>query len=1061
MNFMMVQVKFLLKKQLPKSIHLMFCMILLFSFTSLVSADNMDVNRQVSGIVKDKTGETLIGVSVTIKGTSIGTLTDIDGKYSLNVADDNSILLFTYVGYDAQEIKVGSQNTIDITLTYKESALDEVVIVGYGVQKKKLITGATLQVKGDDVERLNTMSALGALQSQSPGVNITQSSGMPGSTHKVIIRGLGTNGDSGPLYVIDGSPGGDINLLNPADIESIDVLKDAASAAIYGSRSANGIIIVTTKTGKKGKAKVSFDAYYGMQNVYKMPDILNAQQYVTIMNETRLMDNLAPYDFAQYVPNWEQIENGTWKGTNWLDEARNKNAPIQNYSLNVSGGSDLSVYSLGLSYASQEGIIAGNNPPKHDRYTARINSDHIIYKRGSLDIVKLGETLTYAYSKRNGMAAIGDMWSNDIRNLVKSHPLMPVYDENANAYGNYSSSIPWEMRSANPLARMDTRSHNETEGHNVKGNVFAVVQPIKNLRFKTNFGYIYNSSSYRSFIPEYQLSTTEKEDLAYVSQSMATSQALTFENTLNYVFTLKEKHNFDALLGQSLEKANIGHGLSAANGDPIFNSLKYAYLVNAQYSGGDPHTAISGVPLDGSRIASFFGRVNYDYDNKYMFTAIMRADGSSRFARDHRWGYFPSFSAGWVVSSEPFMSSVANTIDFLKVRASWGQNGNQNIPAFQYSSTYALTGFGDYFFGGDKTKPSRGAYPDIMANEVITWETSEQTDLGIDARFLKSRLGLTFDYYIKKTKDWLVDAPQLASYGTKAAYINGGEIENKGVELSLNWNDNISDFRYSASVNMSYNKNKVVMIKNDEGIIHGLKDDLFQNSLESYRAQVGQPIGMFYGYKTAGVFQTPEEVANYKGAKLAGAREGDVIWVDRNGDGIIDDNDKGMIGNPNPDVTMGINLWAGYKGFDIGLTFYGAFGHQIYQSYRSWSDQPKENHVSKIFDRWHGPGTSNKYPRLSTQAHTNWTNVSDLYVEDGDYMRLQNLTIGYDFKQLFPSLFLEQARVYFTAQNLFTITGYSGQDPEVGYGPTPWTKGYDLGFYPSPRTYMFGVNLKF
>ncbi len=1017
--------------------------------------NNVNQEKSVTGTVTDDSGEALIGASISLKGTSRGIITDMDGRFSIQVPDGNAILIVSYIGYKSKEITVGNNMDLSVVLEEDMGQLEEVVVIGYGVQKKKLITGSTVQVKGDDVQKLNTVSVLGALQSQTPGVNITQSSGMPGEGFKVTIRGLGTVGDSSPLYIIDGSPGGDINSLNPADIESIDVLKDAASAAIYGSRAANGVILVTTKQGRAGKMQVSLDAYYGIQNVYRMPQTLNAQEYATIVNEARLMDGLLPYDFAAEVPDWDKIKNGSWKGTNWLDLSRNENAPTQNYALNMTGGSESAVYSLGFAYTSQEGVLGKPAQPDYERYTARINSEYILLKNGNMDIIKFGENLVYSYVENSGIA-IGDMWYNDVRNMIKTTPFLPNLDEE----GDYHYAIPWDIRAGNPIARMETRSQSLTKNHRLKANLFVTIQPVKDLIFKSNFGYTLNGGAYRSFTPIFSLSSTEFNTLESVSQSMWLGTGLTWENTLTYNFSINQKHNVSAMIGQSIEKTGMGEGVNAANGNPIFHDFKHAYVGNAPLTEINSATSMGGAPWDKTALASFFGRINYDYENKYMATVVLRADGSSNFARGNRWGYFPSVSAGWILTSESFMESVLPVMDFLKIRANWGQNGNQAIAAFQYLSPIANDS--QYTFGNDKTVPSIGSYPKILPNKDVSWETSEQTDLGIDARFLRSRLGFVFDYYIKKTKDWLVVAPQLASFGTGAPYINGGDVENKGVEFAFNWNDRVREFHYGANLNFTYNKNEVTRLANAEGIIHGDVDVLFQGSTESYRAEVGYPIGFFYGYQSAGIFQTQKEVDEYKGAKLPGTREGDVIWVDRNNDGEITTEDRGMIGDPHPDWLMGLNLNASYKGFDLSVTMNGVFGNQIMRSYRSWSDSPKDNYTADIFDRWHGEGTSNRFPRLTTNVHTNRQYVSDLYMEDGDYFRMQNITLGYDFKKLFPRMILQQARIYVTAQNLFTITSYTGMDPEIGYGhDKSWVSGIDCGFYPSPRTYILGVNLKF
>ena len=1005
-------------------------------------------------VISDSDNEPLIGVSVMEQNSQNGQVTDANGQFSLSVAALPCQLKFSYVGFDTQVVEVTSKNPLTIRLQESSRTLNEVVVVGYGVQKKKLVTGATVQVKGDDIQKLNTVSPLAALQSQTPGVNITQASGMPGSGFKVVVRGLGTTGAATPLYIIDGITDGDINALNPADIESIDVLKDAASAAIYGSRAANGVVLVTTKHGRAGKTSITYDGYVGWQNIYRMPDVLNAKEFAMIMNEARMMDGLPGYDFASMVPDWDKIQNGTWSGTNWLEEARVKNAPITNHAINIAGGNERSVYALGFSYTYQEGIIGKPVQPKYQRYTARLNADQVLIPAKGYELLKIGESINYTYSENNGIA-IGDMWSNDVRNMLHASPFLPNYDEE----GNFHYAIPWENREANPIGQMYYQNGNNLgQSHSLQANVYAILQPIKDLKFKTSFGYQFGSYSSRYYVPVYKLASNTFNDNDVVSQSMSHGGSYLWENTLNYILK-PAKHSIDILLGQSIEKNGIGMDIGGSNVNSIFGDFEHAYLSNTPVISN--RTTIYGGPWGKNSLASFFGRVNYDYDNKYMATAVLRADGSSIFARGHRWGYFPSVSAGWILTEEQFMKPLSSWLDYLKVRASWGQNGNQNIAGFQYLSTISFSG-ADYTFGPDKSVISTGAYPDILANEDVTWETSEQTDLGIDARFLNGKLGLTFDYYVKTTKDWLVVAPILDSYGTGAPFINGGDVQNKGVEIALSWNDKIGDFKYGVNWNMSYNKNKVTRIANAEGIIHGDENILSNQTTEIYRAEVGYPIGYFYGYHALGIFQTQEEIDNYHGAKLAGTRPGDVIWQDRNGDGEISDDDQGMIGDPHPDVTMGLALNASWKGFDLSMNFTGAFGAQIMRSYRSYVDYTRQNYTSAIFERWHGVGTSNHLPRLTSGTHSNWQFSSDIMMEDGDYVKMQNLTVGYDFKHLLRKMPLQQVRLYFQAQNLLTITGYKGMDPEVGYGGyQDWVSGIDLGFYPSPRTLLVGLSIKY
>jgi len=1032
----------------------------------------------INGIVKDATGEPLIGVSVVVRGTTNGVITDLDGNFSILIPDRNAVLVFSYVGFKPQEIAASGRNDWFITLQEDQGLLDEVVVVGYGVQKKKLITGATVQVSGDNLQKMSTTSAFTALQSQTPGVNITQSSGQPGEGFKVYIRGIGTIGDYAPLYVIDGVAGGDINNLNPADIESIDVLKDAASAAIYGARAANGVILVTTKQGKAGRIQVSYDGYIGFQNVYKMPSLLNAQQYMQVMDEINFNEGLAPNDWQKALGSYyNDAASGAWSGTNWLEQIRNKNAVTQSHAVNITGGSDLSRFSLGASYTSQEGILGKPVAPNYERTTVRMNSDHVLWKSDDLEIIKIGENMNYAYTVKSGIG-IGNQYGNDISNALRGMPIMPVYD----ADGNYFDRLDlvemglsnYEYMMANPTAIMEyERGYNSTKNHNLNMTAYLQIQPIKNLIFKSQFGYKMSSNSYRSYKPTYDMATSSTRTATLVDQHGGMGWSFAWDNTLNYRFTLGNAHHFDVLLGQSIEKSGMGEDFGATNGGMMFEGYKFAYLDNS--SGLQPGvTTVMGAPWTPTRLVSFFGRVNYDYNETYMLSLIMRGDASSNFSRGNRWGYFPSISAGWLVTNEKFMDSSRGWLDFLKIRGSWGQNGNNKIDPFQYLAMISFDDTAAYSFGNNKDSQSVGGYASILPNPDITWETSEQLDLGFDARFLNSRLGVAFDWYTKKTKDWLVRAPILGAYGMGnkgAPYINGGTIENKGVEIGLNWNDRVQDFRYGANVNFAYNKNEVTSIANAEGIIHGKAHVLSQGTTEMYRAQVNYPLGYFYGYKTAGVFQNQAEIDEWKaagnGILQGNVQPGDVKFVDLNHDGVINDEDKTQIGNPHPKYTLGFSMNFDYKGFDLSFTTYGAFGQQIAKSYRKFGDGRHENYTTEVYERWHGEGTSNKWPRLTAGSNANYMNISDLYIENGDYLRMQNITIGYDFKRLFKTLPFSQARVYFTAQNLFTITGYSGMDPEVGYsaddndGTDNWASGIDLGFYPSPRTYLFGVNLKF
>lgn len=782
-----------------------------------------------------------------------------------------------------------------------------------------------------------------------------------------------------------------------------------------------------------------------------------------------LGDNRAIYD---------RIMDGSWKGTDWVNESRNKNAPTQNYTFNVTGGGDMSVFSLGLGYTSQEGIFGYPNVPSWERYSARMNSEHTLVKGKSFDIVKFGENLTYTYRKSSGMIRNGaDMYWSDLYSLMRTDPLSPVYNEGYGPEDNddIKAWFPGSLVNTqlnNPIAMTRyNRAENLSQAHVLRTNAYLIIQPIKDLIFKSTFGYNYSMDTGRSHSPLYSLGSASNT-VESVSQNMSGGYAWNWENTLTYQFSINDAHNFTALLGQSLEKWGMGESLSATNGNPRFHDFEHAYIDNTV--GGpfvlNPATNMEGGPWGMGRLASFFGRVSYDYKNKYMATVVLRADGSSNFARGHRWGYFPSVSAGWIMTSEPWMEKVLPVMDFLKIRASWGQNGNSSIDNFQYLATIASGA--SYNFGSDKGAPTSGSFADILPNVDVSWETSEQIDLGFDARFFRSRLGFVFDYYVKNTKDWLVRAPQLASYGTGAPYINGGDIRNSGVEIALDWSDNVGEFQYGANVNFSYNKNEVTRIANEQGIIQGQTGSTLWemgSGAEFYRVQVGRPVGFFYGYKSLGIFQTQAEIDSYNAAHediQMDAKPGDVIWLDRDGNNIIDEYDKDMIGNPYPDFNLGIGLNFAWKGFDLNLTMNGVFGNQIIRSWRNWGITT-DNYTSEILGRWHGQGTSDRLPRVSkADPNGNYKRVSDLFMEDGDYLKMQNITLGYDFKHLLSKAnFLSQLRLYVTVQNLFTITGYSGMDPELGQAGAGdgfgWSSGIDVGYYPTPRTWMIGANLKF
>lgn len=1049
--------------------------------TFAVSAETYQAVQQASkakGTVVDKDGVPVIGASIRVKGGQAAAVTDFDGNFTIDAAD-GAVLTVSYIGYVTQEVTASTKAPLQITLQEDNATLDEVVVVGYGVQKKKLVTGATVQVNGDDIQKLNTTSALGALQSQTPGVNIVSASGQPGEGYKVNIRGAGTNGSTTPLYIIDGIEG-DINTISPADIESVDVLKDAASAAIYGARAANGVILVTTKQGKAGKMQVSYDGYIGWQNVYKMPELLNAKQYMEVMDEVSVAGGGQPYNWTDYMTQaqYDAYMNGSDKGTDWMDAIRNKNAITTSHAVNIAGGSEFSKFSTGISYMKQEGTLGKPAASDYSRFTIRLNSEHVLWRKGDLDIITFGENLYYNHNERSGIYTNG-LYSNNISEMLRQNPLIPVYNSNGEYFGyddlKAAGWFGFNPYSTNPVAKMTytDQGNNISKNYSLSAVGYLKIQPIKNLTYKFQAGYKHSAYSYRRYNGIYHLNDVgDQRTDDEVQQSMGTGWSWSVENTLNYKFDAKA-HHFDILLGQSFQKSGYGMGedISATASSMLFSDWMHAYLSNSLAA--NPREA-TGAPWGDNALSSFFGRVNYDWNETYMASLIMRADGSSNFARGHRWGTFPSASLGWVMTNEKWMQGTQGWLDFLKLRASWGQNGNCNIANFNYVSMVAFDMYGRYPFGNSKDGVTQGGYAVNLPNEDVTWETSEQWDFGIDARFFDQRLSLAADYYIKNTKDLLIQAPILDSYGLDAPYVNGGDVRNSGFEIGLGWNDHEGDFNYSVNLNVAYNKNEITKINNRNGYIEGESNILANNTAPIYRMEEGHPIGYFYGYKTEGVIQNNDDLKAYLDKNCKGdaanslqgnsIQPGDLKFADVNHDGVITDADKTEIGDPHPDFTGSIGFSCSYKGWDLSITTYGAFGQQVMRSWRKFTDNIWDNYTTEVLDYWHGEGTSNRYPRLTSGSNTNFVQVSDIYVEDADYFRLQNITIGYDFKKLWKKCPMQQLRLYFTAQNLFTITGYKGMDPEVGANAgvgDSWASGIDVGYYPTPRTYMVGVNIKF
>ncbi len=1035
-------------------------------------------NVTVKGKVTDSRGEPVIGATVMLSGNqTVGALTDLDGNYSINVPS-NSSLIFSCIGYATQTVALSGRTVIDIVMEEDTESLEETVVIGYGTQKKKLLTGATINISGDDILKQSTTNALGAIYSSVPGVNIVQSSGGPGAGYNITVRGIGTTGTSSPLVVIDGiaSSMNSLNALNPADIESIDILKDAASAAIYGARAANGVVLVTTRQGKIGdkKATVTFDAYRGFQQPNTNGvHAVSASEYLDLVKRAGLneFDNI-----EQTMPvQLEWMRKGLWDGTDWFTASINQNAPTNNMALGVTGGGDSVRYSFSFSKSYQEGTLGAPKPTYYDRTTVRANTDFTVLKKDNRDIIKLGENVTFSITDSRDMGTSGR--NSDVSNLFSKTPLLPAYDLDGTLY-TYEKQLRdgWDATD-NESNLLESQALKESQGKGVRvqGNVYLEVNPFRELKLRTAFGFRANTSYSRSYTPAYQLTASDFKEYDSVSQSSSVSTNWTWELTANYRKTFAGDHTIEALAGTSIEGTGWGMSVNGTRSSTKFGTWNSANLSSVEGAlTSDEHANMGGgntVPYN--NLLSFFGRLNYSYKDKYLFTAIVRADGSCNFAKGNRWGIFPSVSAGWVLSEEPWMQSTKDWLSFFKIRGSWGQNGNCSISNFQYTGTISLNG--QYDFSYDQTNPVTAAYPENIANSKLTWETSEQTAIGFDSRFFRSRLGVVFDWYRKDTKDWLVTPPAMGILGANASSINGGAVRNSGVELSFTWNDSIGDFRYSVGLNGSYNKNNVLYINNADGIIHGEKKIISENVAkeDGFRAEPGKPIGYFLGMASEGIFQNQKQIDEYNAAGYAfmngyeNAQPGDVIWIDQNKDGVYDEKDCVEIGNPHPDFTMGFNFSMQWKGFDFSVNGSGAFGQQVMQSYREFALRDTQNYTNNLIARyWTGEGSTNKFPRFSSGSHNNFkcnSYNSDIFIQNADYIKIRNITFGYDLKTAIKRLPFQSLRFFVTGQNLFTFTKYDGMDPEVGSGAPgySWSSGIDTGFYPSPKVYMAGVSIKF
>ena len=1021
------------------------------------------------GVVLDDQGEPVIGATVQVKGTKgSGTITDLDGNFVIE-SDGKQPLVITYVGYKNAEVRPSSN--MKVTLVQDNKTLDDVVVVGYGTQKKSVVTASIAKIGADELGKTQPVRVDAALKGLVSGVQVTTAGGQPGAASKIRVRGTGTVNNSDPLYIVDGMPiEGGIDYLNPSDIQSIEILKDAASGAVYGARAANGVVLVTTKSGVVGKPVVKYDFSIGWQNPWRKRKLLNAEQYTTLMKEA------AGYAGTNIDNILAEMGNSD---TNWQDVLYNDNAPVQNHQLSISGASDKINYYLSLGYYKDEGVIGGDyGRANYERMTVRSNTTYNIWDeskyRNWLKSGKIGANIAYSRITNTNMEINNLTGGSALGNAMFMSPLMSVYADDEDAlnskyaaeiqqYGELIRdkktgrllNIPYQEFNelSNPLAWLSLPGTKYNSDKFV-ANFWAEVGLWDNLKFKTSYGVDLSFWGEDSWTRPYYLNKNQHNSNSSVTSKMNRGNRWQVENILTYDKQLGD-HNFSVVLGQSAIKYT-GRNLSGQAQDMI------------NYDGGKANLDFTtGLDTDGKRnawggalsphtLASYFGRFSYNYAERYMAQFTIRKDGSSNFGPNNKWGTFPSVSLGWNVTNEKFLEKRPDWFTKMKVRLSWGKNGNENIGQFNYTANVAM---GNNYPFGKNQLVYVGSKPSGTPNPDLKWEESEQYDAGLDFAFFNNALTFTVDWFKKKTNGMLKTMSIPAYLGESKPLGNVGDMENTGIEFEIGYKFRKGDWAFNVNANASYLKNKLVNLGSGS---FETSDNVHQVGDVS-RAENGQPYPFFFGYKTAGIFQNQAQIdayVNSKGEKLQPkAQPGDVIFVDLNGDGKIgDDEDKTKIGKGDPDWTFGLNLGASYKWFDLSMLWAGSFGNDIFDATRR-VDLRFVNLPEEYMDRWHGEGTSNKMPRFAWSTENNNNRVSDLYIHNGSYVRLKNIQLGFTLpKEWTKTVFISNLRFYVAAENLITITGYKGMEPEIYNGTQ---SGIDRGFYPQNRTITVGANVTF
>ena len=984
--------------------------------------------KTVTGTVTDVSGEPIIGANIRIKGTTTGTITDIDGNFSIE-AEPQSVIEVSYIGYLTQETVINNQKSIRFLLKEDTKTLDEVVVIGYGVQKKADLTGSVANI---NTEKLNTQSNANigqALQGKIAGVDIVSQGGAPGSGTRIMVRGIGTLNNASPLYIVDGMYMNSIDHINPNDIASIDVLKDASSAAIYGSRAANGVIIVTTKEGSntEGKPIIDLSVNLGISTASKFLDMLDAKGWAEVTTIARQAIGKPALDMATDLAN---------KPDNDWQDIMFRPALMQNYNLSVKGGGKYSTYYTGLGYFNQDGIVKGTN---YQRYNIQSKND---YKRG---IFSAGTNLIISFSHDKPLHQ--ELRGGMIGTILQSVPTLEKYDDTRE--GGYGGTYGDVVNIPHPLAIIDDNIMDRyNENVKIFANLYAQIELFKGLKYKLNLTPDFSFERYKNYLNKYDFGLATNS-ITQLTERQRRRRNILVENLLTFDRTFGE-HKISALAGYTYQDSRFRHIQAYGEGLPQGLEEIDAATTNRSNEGNSWRSVLT----------SILGRVFYSYQNKYLFTATIRRDGSSKFGKNNRYGYFPSFSLGWNVAEEKFMENV-HWLDQLKLRGGYGVLGNQEIDNYQYSSTIT-TGI-NYPDGNGGLL--QGAFPKNFANPDIKWEETAMTNVGIDFMVFNNRLSLTADYYVKNTKDILLTVPiPISSGGANDPIRNAGKIRNNGFEFNLGWMDQPNpDISYGINLIGSFNKNKVIAMGSESGSIKGGSPN---QNITTSETKAGYPIGGYWLISTAGYFNSQEEVDAYAkdGKKIQpAAKLGDIKFVDANNDGVINDDDRVFQGSPFPDFTFALNGNMRYKNFDLSIGLQGVLGNKIYNATRQTLEDVTKgsNFLASCLDYWTPENKNASHPRLTwDDPNRNTRAESDRYLENGSYLRLRSVQLGYTFPQTWFKGAIQHARVYINAENLFTITSYSGYSPDVNADNANY-RGFDNFIYPTNRTFMLGLNVTF